>query len=150
MFILHVLFTLVRHLSRNPTEGSRCILAFSKGALLTACDCMRILGFASRLYSVCDRDQKFQLKKPHFCRNKTLQESRATISGVQAGKMWEATDPHAICGFAVTRETAEALLMVQPTGTFLVRLSSQPGALAIRWALGQFLGSPGFACPAQE
>lgn len=46
--------------------------------------------------------------------------------------MWEATEPHAICGFAVTRETAEALLMVQPTGTFLVRLSSQPGALAIR------------------
>ena len=49
--------------------------------------------------------------------------------------MWEATEPHAICGFAVTRETAEALLMVQPTGTFLVRLSSQPGALAIRWPL---------------
>ena len=64
--------------------------------------------------------------------------------------MWEATDPHAICGFAVTRETAEALLMVQPTGTFLVRLSSQPGALAIRWALGQLLGSPGLACLAQE
>ena len=49
--------------------------------------------------------------------------------------MWEVTEPHAICGFAVTRETAEALLMVQPTGTFLVRLSSQPGALAIRCAV---------------
>ena len=52
--------------------------------------------------------------------------------GMQVGKMWDSTEPHAICGFAVTRETAEALLMVQPTGTFLVRLSSQQGALAIR------------------
>ena len=54
---------------------------------------------------------------------------------MQVGAMWEVTEPHAICGFAVTRETAEALLMVQPTGTFLVRLSSQPGALAIRCAV---------------
>lgn len=60
--------------------------------------------------------------------------------------MWEVTEPHAICGFAVTRETAEALLMVQPTGTFLVRLSSQPGALAIRYRSGMICPDNSLPC----
>ncbi len=39
--------------------------------------------------------------------------------------------PHAICGFAVSRAAAEALLAEQPLGSFLVRLCSEPGAFAI-------------------
>jgi len=67
-----------------------------------------------------------------FMHGATCEDFAERARCMQVGMMWDSTEPHAICGFAVTRETAEALLMVQPTGTFLVRLSSQQGALAIR------------------
>lgn len=40
---------------------------------------------------------------------------------VGAGRLWEATPPAAIAGFAVTREAAEAALKDQPAGAFLLR-----------------------------
>ena len=50
---------------------------------------------------------------------------------VQCARVWDMAKPHAICGFAVSRAAAEALLAEQPIGTFLVRLCSEPGAFAI-------------------
>jgi hypothetical protein len=50
--------------------------------------------------------------------------------------------PHAICGFAVSRTAAEALLAEQPMGTFLVRLCSEPGAFAISCCMEGPSGRP--------
>ncbi|BDA44646.1 hypothetical protein COCOBI_06-1230 [Coccomyxa sp. Obi] len=49
----------------------------------------------------------------------------------QCARVWNMMKPHAICGFAVSRAAAEALLAEQPLGSFLVRLCSEPGAFAI-------------------
>ena len=49
----------------------------------------------------------------------------------QCARVWNLMKPHAICGFAVSRAAAEALLAEQPLGSFLVRLCSEPGAFAI-------------------
>lgn len=38
-----------------------------------------------------------------------------------AGRLWEAASPAAIAGFAVTRDAAEAALLTQPPGAFLLR-----------------------------
>ncbi len=50
---------------------------------------------------------------------------------LQCARVWNMMKPHAICGFAVSRAAAEALLAEQPLGSFLVRLCSEPGAFAI-------------------
>lgn len=50
---------------------------------------------------------------------------------MQCARVWNLMKPHAICGFAVSRAAAEALLAEQPLGSFLVRLCSEPGAFAI-------------------
>ena len=56
--------------------------------------------------------------------------------------MWDTTRPHAICGFAVDRAAAEALLAEQPAGTFLVRTCSEAGAFAISCCMGGPGGHP--------
>lgn len=54
----------------------------------------------------------------------------------QCARVWNLMKPHAICGFAVSRTAAEALLAEQPLGSFLVRLCSEAGAFAISCCMG--------------
>jgi hypothetical protein len=60
----------------------------------------------------------------------------------QCARMWNLMKPHAICGFAVSRTAAEALLAEQPLGSFLVRLCSEAGAFAISCCMGGPGGRP--------
>lgn len=46
-------------------------------------------------------------------------------------ELWCSTDVAKICPFAVDRAVAEQVLLDQPAGTFLVRISSEPGCFVL-------------------
>ena len=63
----------------------------------------------------------------------------------QCAHAWDAASPSWVCGFAVSRGVAEALLAERPPGAFLIRLCSEPGAFAVSChvAGGPAGGGPG-------
>jgi len=48
-----------------------------------------------------------------------------------AADAWDSQNPEIICGFSVDRRLAEELLQGHPPGTFVVRLCSEPGCIAM-------------------